>query len=126
MRVFVAGATGVIGRRLVPLLVRNGHQVIGMTRSKERAEMLRGTGADALVCDVFDADAVEKAMTEAKPDALIHELTDLPKRLEPRKYAKQLAGTNRVRREGTRNLVAAARAAGVKRIVAQSIAFAYA
>jgi nucleoside-diphosphate-sugar epimerase len=125
MRVFLAGATGVIGRRLVPLLLADGHHVSGMTRSPSRAEEMRASGAEAVVCDVFDAQALEAAVVEAQPDAVVHELTDLPKRIEPRKYKTQLAPTNKIRREGTRNLVAAARAAGAQRFVAQSIAFAY-
>jgi len=97
-----------------------------MTRSSERAERLRAWGADPVVCDAFDGDAVRAAVLAAEPQAVIHEMTDLPTRLDPRKYATQLAGTNRLRREGTRNLVAAAREAGATRLVAQSIAFAYA
>ena len=126
MRVFVAGASGVIGRSLLPRLVERGHTVVGMTRSSERAANIRASGAEAVICDVFDAAGVAHAVAEASPDALIHELTDLPRELDPRKYAKQLAGTNRIRVEGTRNLVAAARAADVRRLIAQSIAFAYA
>src|SRR6516165_11309603 len=126
MRVFVAGATGVIGRRLCPLLGEAGHEVTAMTRSPERAEELRTRGLDAVVCDVLDLEAVVSAVEEARPEAVIHELTDLPTRLEPRKYKTQLAGTNELRREGTRNLVQAARQAGAGRLLAQSIAFAYA
>jgi len=126
MRVFVAGASGVIGRSLVPRLIDRGHSVVGMTRSEERAERLRAAGAEAVVCDVFEAAGLASAVAEAAPEVLVHELTDLPRDLDPRKYAKQLAGTNRIRVEGTRNLVAAARAADVRRVIAQSIAFAYA
>jgi nucleoside-diphosphate-sugar epimerase len=126
MRVFLAGASGVIGRPLVGLLREAGHEVIGMTRSPLRAEQLSELGADPVVCDALDADAVRTAVVDASPDAVIHELTDLPAELDPRKYKSQLAGTNRLRREGTRNLIAAAQAAGVGRIIAQSIAFAYA
>jgi nucleoside-diphosphate-sugar epimerase len=126
MRVFVAGATGAIGRQLVPRLVAAGHEVVGMTRSPERSEQLRESGADPVVCNALDAEAVRTAINESRPQALIHELTELPARLEPRKYREGLAATNRLRREGTRNLIAAARSAGVERILAQSIAFAYA
>jgi nucleoside-diphosphate-sugar epimerase len=126
MRVFLAGASGVIGRSLVGLLSEAGHEVTGMTRSPERAEQIRALGAQAAVCDALDAEAVSAAMLAARPEALIHELTELPARLEPRKYETQLAGTNRLRREGTRNLLAGAGAAGAERVVAQSIAFAYA
>jgi nucleoside-diphosphate-sugar epimerase len=126
MKVFVAGASGVIGRHLVPLLAHAGHEVTGMTRSPRRAEGIRAQGAGAVVCDAFDAEALRAAVAAANPDAVIHELTDLPIAMEPRKFKTQLAPTNRLRREGTRNLLAAARAAGVNRVLAQSIAFAYA
>ncbi len=126
MKVFVAGACGVIGRTLVGMLVRDGHEVVGTTRKPDRAQGLRQLGATPVICDVLDGDAVAGAVADAKPAAVIHELTDLPPRLEPRKYKQQLTGTNRIRREGTRNLVAAAKAAGVQRLLAQSIAFAYA
>jgi len=126
MRVFVAGATGVIGRGLVDLLVADGHEVTGMTRSADRAELLRTRGVQAVLCDAFDADALREAVVAAAPEAVIHQLTDIPQRLDPRKYAKQLAATSRLRDEGTRNLIAAAKAAGADRILAQSIAFAYA
>ena len=126
MRVFLAGASGVIGRSLVGLLSGAGHEVTGMTRSASRAEQIRSRGAEAVVCDALDASAVSAAMAAARPEALIHELTELPARLDPRKYETQLAATNKLRREGTRNLLAAAGAAGVQRVLAQSIAFAYA
>jgi nucleoside-diphosphate-sugar epimerase len=97
-----------------------------MTRSVQRAEEIRSRGAEAVVCDALEADALRSAVVAGRPEAVIHELTDLPARVEPRKYKTQLAGTNRLRREGTPNLVAAAKEAGAGRIVAQSIAFAYA
>jgi nucleoside-diphosphate-sugar epimerase len=142
LRVILAGASGVIGRSLTGLLIEAGHGVIGMTRSVQRAEEIRSRGAEAVVCDALEAvvcdaleavvcdaleaDAVRSAVVTARPEAVIHELTDLPARIEPRKYKTQLAGTNRLRREGTRNLVAAAKEAGAGRLVAQSVAFAYA
>jgi nucleoside-diphosphate-sugar epimerase len=126
MRVFVAGASGVIGRSLVPMLLAAGHAVSAMTRSPWRAEEIRARGAEAVVCDALDAAAVAAAVAAAGCDALINELTDLPRRLEPRRYSRQLTSTNRLRREGTRNLIAAYRQAGVRRLLAQSIAFAYA
>jgi len=126
MRVFLAGATGVIGRRLLPRLLEAGHDVTAMTRHEERAGVLREAGAVPLVCDVFDAEAVRAAMEGARPEVVLHELTDLPPALDPRKMEEQLAGNDRIRTEGTRNLVAAAVAAGARRIVAQSVAFAYA
>jgi 2-alkyl-3-oxoalkanoate reductase len=126
MKVFVAGATGVIGRRLVPMLIEAGHDVVGMTRSQEKAGKLRDRGADSVVCDVFDLDSLRAAMRAAAPEVVVHELTDLPAAIDPRRVSEQLAGTDRVRTEGTANLVSAALAAGARRIVAQSIAFAYA
>jgi nucleoside-diphosphate-sugar epimerase len=125
MRVFVAGATGAIGRPLVAQLLAAGHEVTGMTRSPERAEALRRAGAEAAVCDVFDADGVRAAMAAARPEAVVHQLTDLPAAYTNDRAALT-AGTNRLRREGTRVLLDAARAAGATRFVAQSIAFAYA
>ena len=126
MRVLVAGATGAIGRPLVPLLSTAGHEVIGLTRSAEKAEALRLTGAEAVVADALDAAAVERAVADAAPDVVVHQLTALPDDYEPRALAKAYPRTSRLRREGTRNLLAAARACGAKRVVAQSIAFIYA
>jgi 2-alkyl-3-oxoalkanoate reductase len=124
MRVFVAGASGVIGRPLVPKLVAAGHEVTGMTRSEAKAERVRQAGAGAAVVDVFDADPLRAAVEEARAEVVVHELTALPDRFDFRK--KDLyAPTNRVRTEGTRNLLDAARAAGARRFVSQSIAFAY-
>jgi nucleoside-diphosphate-sugar epimerase len=124
MRVFVAGASGAIGRPLVPKLIDAGHAVTGMTRSEERAARLREVGAEAVVADVFDEERVRSAMAEAAPDVLVHQLTALPDRLDFRDKSLYDA-TNRVRREGTRILLDAARNAGGRRVVAQSIAFIY-
>ncbi len=124
MRVFVAGASGAIGRPLVRQLVAAGHEVTGMTRREDRAEEIRAAGARAVVCDVLDIPALEAAVKEAAPEAVIHELTALPPKFSPK--PEYLAPTNRLRSEGTRNLVAAARAAGVRRILAESVAFLYA
>jgi uncharacterized protein YbjT (DUF2867 family) len=121
MRIFVAGASGVIGVRLVPLLVAAGHEVAGMTRSAGKADDLRALGAEPVVCDVFDADAVTTAVTAFEPDALIHQLTDLPDDAD--QIGTYAARNDRVRTEGTRNLVAAASAAGAERFLAQSIAW---
>jgi nucleoside-diphosphate-sugar epimerase len=126
VRVFLAGATGAIGAPLLRLLVAEGHEVTGMTRSRERAEAVRATGADAAIADALDADAVTSAVAAARPEAIVHQLTAIPPRLDPRRIVRDFALTDRLRTEGTRNLVAAARQAGVSRIVAQSIAFAYA
>jgi nucleoside-diphosphate-sugar epimerase len=126
MRIFVAGATGVIGRRLVPMLVADGRAVTAMVRSSQRAEAARDLGAEVAIADALDADAVSAAVAAAAPEAVIHQLTALPARIEPRKIERDLALNDRLRSEGTRHLVAAAQAAGVRRIVAQSVAFAYA
>jgi nucleoside-diphosphate-sugar epimerase len=121
MRIFLAGATGVIGVRLVPLLVEAGHEVAGMSRSSEKADHLRQLGAEPVVCDVYDADALAEAVSAFEPEMVMHQLTDLPDR------ADQLTDfrdrNNRMRSEGTRNLIAAARVAGAERFLAQSIAW---
>jgi len=122
VRVFVAGASGAIGRPLVQQLVAAGHEVTGMTRREEKAAELREAGAEAVVCDAFDAGGLRDAVVAAKPDAVVHMLTALPPRFGPR---TDLEPTNRIRIEGTRNLIAAARAAGAKRVVAESVAFFY-
>ena len=124
MRVFVAGASGAIGRPLIRQLVGAGHEVTGMTRREERAAEIRARGAEAAVCDVFDREALEAAVAGSAPDVVVHELTSLPSRFDfrdPNLYD----ATNRVRTEGTRNLIDAARAAGARRLVAQSISFVY-
>ncbi len=126
MRVFLAGATGAIGRRLVPMLLADGHQVTGMTRSKDKLDGLRALGAQPVLADALDAAAVCAAVREARPDAVIHQLTALPQRIDPRKIERDFAMHDRLREEGTRILVAAAQDAGAARIVAQSIAFSYA
>lgn len=125
MRVFVAGASGAIGKPLVRQLVEAGHVVTGMTRRAEAAERIRAQGANAAVCDVFDTAALNEAVAAAQPEVVIHELTALPDRIDPRK-ADTYPQTNRLRTEGTANLLAAARAAGARRFVSQSIAFVYA
>jgi nucleoside-diphosphate-sugar epimerase len=125
VRVFVAGASGAIGEPLVRQLVDAGHEATGMTRRPERAAEIREAGARAAVCDVYDAGALKEAVAAARPEVVIHELTALPARIDPRR-ADTYAGTNRLRTEGTANLIAAARAAGARRFVSQSIAFIYA
>lgn len=123
MKVFVAGATGVIGQPLVRRLVAAGHEVTGMSRSEEKAAPVRAAGAEPVVCDVYDAEALNAAVAAAAPEAVVHALTALPPKFNPRK--NYLAATNRVRTEGTRNLIAAARAAGARRLVAESVCFFY-
>lgn len=125
-RIFLAGATGAIGQRLVPLLRAAGHDVAGTTRFKAKAAMLRALGAEPVVVDVFDAEALKQAVAAAKPDIIIHQLTDLPPGLDPAKMADALVRNARIRDEGTRNLVQAALAAGARRMIAQSIAWIYA
>ena len=125
-RIFLAGASGAIGRRLTPLLHSAGHYVCGSTRSKAKADALRSLGADPVVVDVFDATALSRAVASARPNVVIHQLTDLPKDLNPREMGAAIIRTARIRGEGTRNLVSAAIAAGARRLVAQSIAWAYA
>jgi 2-alkyl-3-oxoalkanoate reductase len=122
MRVFVAGATGAIGSKLVPALVRRGHEVVGTTRSLERARGVEAAGATPAVVDALDAEAVKRAVGEAAPDVIVHELTAIPPDLNPRRFDRAFAMTNRLRTEGTDHLVAAAEAAGVRRFVAQSFA----
>jgi nucleoside-diphosphate-sugar epimerase len=125
MKVFLAGAAGVIGRRLVPLLREAGHDVVGTTRSGETAAELKARGVTAAVVDVYDAAALREAVLRAHPDVVIHQLTDLPKALDP-SQPRNFEGNMRLRIEGTANLVAAAQVAGAARLIAQSIAFAYA
>lgn len=125
MKVFVAGATGAIGRSLLPKLRAGGHEVTGMTRSDNRADQLCSEGYAAVVADAFDAGAVEATIVQAAPEVVVHQLTSIPAQIEPRKMAEQFEENDRLRVEGTRNLMAGASAAGVRRVVAQSVAFAY-
>jgi nucleoside-diphosphate-sugar epimerase len=126
MRIFVAGATGVIGVQLLPALREAGHVPIAMTRSPEKAAALGAEGVQTAVCDVYDTASLNRAVTEADADALVHLLTDIPAQLDVRHMERDLASTGRLRSEGTRNLLAAGSAAGVRKVIAQSIAFAYA
>ncbi len=125
MRVFVAGASGAMGRPLVRRLVAAGHEVTGTTRREERAEAIRAAGAGAAVCDVFDTEALGRAVAEASPEVVVHALTALPDRIDWKAKEDPLAATNRLREEGTENLVAAARAAGARRMIGESVAFLY-
>jgi nucleoside-diphosphate-sugar epimerase len=127
MRIFLAGANGAIGRQLTPLLVRERHDVTGLTRSLAAADELKAAGVRAVVADVFDAGALTSAVAAAQPEAVIHQLTDLPRVLrDEAQLAAAYPRNARIRIEGTRNLVAAARAAGARRFIVQSVAFAYA
>ncbi|HKU69557.1 MAG TPA: NAD(P)H-binding protein [Burkholderiales bacterium] len=125
-RIFVAGASGAIGLRLCRLLVADGWQVTGTTRRPERAKALREIGVEPEIVDVYDAAALLRAVVRAQPSVVIHQLTDLPPGLDPTKMEEGRARNARIRDVGTRHLVAAAVEAGARRIVAQSIAFAYA
>lgn len=121
MRIFLAGASGVIGTRVVPLLVGAGHEVAGTTRSAAKAELVRGLGAEPVVVDVYDAPALREAVVAFAPDLVMHQLTDLPD--DAAEIAARAAANARIRDEGTANLVAAAQAAGAERFLAQSIAW---
>jgi nucleoside-diphosphate-sugar epimerase len=120
MKVFVAGATGAIGRQLVPRLVAGGHAVTGMTRTHAKCDLLRGLGARPVVADALDAEAVKRAVADAEPDVVVHELTAIPPVLDMRHIEREFALTNQLRTEGTDHLVSAAQAVGVRRFVAQS------
>ena len=122
MRIFLAGAAGAIGTRLVPLLRANGHEVVGTTRSALRARAVRDLGAEPVVLDVLDADTVGRAVAEARPDVVVHQATALSDLKNIRNLDEVFAKTNRLRTEGTDNLLAAATAVGVRRFVAQSFA----
>jgi nucleoside-diphosphate-sugar epimerase len=122
MRVFVAGASGAIGTRLVPQLIDRGHEVIGTFRSPGKAEHLRALGAEAIVLDLLDAGAVRTAVLDVKPDAIIHQATALADARFGRNLDRTFAPTNRLRTVGTDALLAAAGEAGVRRFIAQSFA----
>ena len=124
MNIFLAGATGVIGRRLVPLLRDAGHAVTGTSRSEEKASALEVLGAKGVVVDVYDARALLKTMSAAHPDVVIHQLTDLPQSLDAGRPSN-FEGNARLRIEGTKNLMAAASVVGARRVIAQSIGFIY-
>ena len=121
MRIFLAGATGVIGIRLLPLMLAGGHVVAGMTRTQGKIEGLRAVGVTPVLCDVFDERALVAAVKDFRPDLVVHQVTDLPDQIE--KLEEFLPGNNRVRSEGTRNLLEAARAAKASGFLAQSIAW---
>jgi len=124
MRVLVAGASGVIGRPLVRQLVEAGHEATGITSREENRAAIEAGGARSVVCDALDAEAVKATVRDAGPDVVISQLTRLPRRYNPRKI--DYGPTNRARAEGGHNLIEAARAAGARRFITQSIAFIYA
>jgi 2-alkyl-3-oxoalkanoate reductase len=122
MKVFVAGATGALGKQLVPQLVAAGHEVVGMTRSPAKADAVRALGARPAVADALDPDAVAKVVAEAEPEVIVHQLTALGGAFNLRHADRFFAVTNRLRTEGTDHLLAAGRAVGARRFVAQSFA----
>jgi uncharacterized protein YbjT (DUF2867 family) len=122
MRIFLAGATGVIGVRLVPRLVAAGHVIAGMTRSPGKASLVQELGAEPVICDVFDRERLIEAVSAFRPDCVLHELTDLPD--DPSRISGLVALNARIRREGTQNLLAAAQSAKAQRFLAQSVAWA--
>lgn len=125
LRVFVAGASGVIGRPLVQQLVEAGHAVVAMTRTPEKAELLRQFGAEPVVCDALVRDRLVEAVVAAKPEVVVHQLTALPDRYNPRRIRQLYRETDRLHIEGTDNLLTAAREAAATRFVVQSVAFSY-
>lgn len=120
MRVFVAGASGALGKQLVPRLVADGHEVVGMIRSESKQGLVRDLGARPVVADALNPDDVARVVGEAEPEVILHQLTSLPGNLEPRHFDRDFAPTNRLRTEGTDHLLAAARAVGSRRFIAQS------
>jgi nucleoside-diphosphate-sugar epimerase len=122
MKVLVAGATGSVGSRLVPQLVERGHEVVGTSRSASSADRLRALGATPMVLDVLDPGATREVVADTMPDAIVHEATALAGQSDLRHFDESFAGTNRLRTDGTDNLIAAARETGVSRLVAQSYA----
>ncbi|MGH9445327.1 MAG: NAD-dependent epimerase/dehydratase family protein [Terriglobia bacterium] len=126
MKVFVAGATGAIGRPLVSALIAGRHEVIGMTTAEAGVQILRDRGADGVVVNAFDAEAVNAAITNIRPEAVIEELTSLPKRYTPEEMRAAASRDRRLRLDGGRNVQNAARAAGAKRYIVQSTGFFYA
>jgi nucleoside-diphosphate-sugar epimerase len=126
VKVFLAGGSGVIGRRLVPQLVAAGHQVAATTRSDAKAAMLQSLGAIPVVVDALDSPALRRAVIDFRPDAVMNQLTDLPQRYNPRRLGPYYERTSRLRVESTGTLLAAAREAGARRFIYQSIAFMYA
>ena len=123
MRVFVAGATGAIGRPLIPRLLEAGHEVTALARTPEKARVLEEQGVETALADAFDREGVREAVVTARPEVLIHQLTALPHRLNPRKYAKATEPTSRLREQAAPYFLAAAREAGVRRVIFQSISF---
>lgn len=125
MRVFVAGATGVLGRALVPLLRSVGHEVIALARSSDAAAAVKRAGVEVASADALDRDAMSTAVRQAAPDAVVHLLTAIPAVINPKRMARDFQLTNWLRTEGTRNLLDAAQEVGVRRVITQGLAYAY-
>ncbi|HEY5835065.1 NAD-dependent epimerase/dehydratase family protein [Streptomyces sp.] len=125
MRVLVAGGSGVIGRKLLPLLTSVGHDVVVIARSGKRVVRLESTGAKIVIADALDRDAVLRAVDEAGPDAIVNMLTAIPSELNPRRLAKEFEQTNLLRTVGTRNLIEAGERSGVRQVISQGLAYAY-
>ncbi|MFT7004250.1 MAG: nucleoside-diphosphate-sugar epimerase, partial [Sulfurimonas sp.] len=124
-KVFVAGATGVIGTRLCKMLIADGWTVYGTTRSANKVEMLKEIGVEPIVVDVYDAKKLEDAIVSIKPKVVMHQLTDLPAGLDPEKMEEALESNAKLREVGTKNLIDASIKSGVKKMIAQSIGFVY-
>ncbi len=122
MKIILAGATGALGRQLLPRLVERGHEVTGMTRSESKQQLVRDLGGRPVVADALDPESVAQAVAAAEPEAIVHQLTAIPHALDLRHFARDFAQTNRLRTEGTDHLLAAGRAVGARRFVAQSYA----
>jgi nucleoside-diphosphate-sugar epimerase len=122
MKIFVAGATGALGKQLLPQLVANGHDVVGLTRTSSKQDLIRSLGARPAVADALDPEAVARVVAETEPEVIVHQLTALSESLDIRHFERAFALTNRLRTEGTDHLLAAGRAVGVRRFVAQSYA----
>ncbi len=122
MKIFLAGATGALGRQLLPLLVQRGHDVTGMTRTEAKQELVQELGGRPVVADALNPESVTDAVARAEPDVIVHQLTAIPRALDMRHFARDFAQTNQLRTEGTDHLLAAGRAVGVLRFVAQSYA----
>lgn len=124
-KIFVAGASGVIGRALCKMLIKDGWRVYGTTRSEDKVEMLKQMGVEPIIIDIYDEKKLEEILFLIKPDLVMHQLTDLPAGLNPAKMEEALISNAKLREIGTRNLVNASIKAGVKKMIAQSIAFVY-
>src|SRR5918996_565372 len=120
MKVFIAGATGALGKQLVPQLVAKGHEVVGMTRTPDKQDLIRSLGARPVLADALDPDQVARAVAEAEPDVIVHQLTAVSGAIDLRHPKRTFAVTNQLRTEGTDYLLAAGQAVGVNRFVAQS------